>query len=117
MTDDLKDATTTEAIAEDWATVKLPPRLTGLPMTVWITENDGYPHDARVKVSQTHGSKIDPTNTATFAVRSTPHLIAGTLPASDQQMVLEWIRLNEDLILAYWNSTISTAELLQQLRK
>jgi hypothetical protein len=49
MTDDLKDTTATEAVAEDWAKVKLPPRLTGLPMAVWITENDGYPHDARSK--------------------------------------------------------------------
>jgi hypothetical protein len=24
--------------------------LTGLPMTVWITENDSYRHDMRVKV-------------------------------------------------------------------
>jgi hypothetical protein len=47
MTDDLKDMTTTEAVAEDWAKVKLPPRLTGLPMAVWIIENDGYPHLAK----------------------------------------------------------------------
>jgi hypothetical protein len=44
MTDDLKDTTATEAVAEDWAKVKLPPRLTGLAMAVWITQNDGYPH-------------------------------------------------------------------------
>ncbi len=49
MTDDLKDTTTTQAVAEDWAKVKLPPRLTGLPMALWITENDGYPHDVRVR--------------------------------------------------------------------
>ena len=36
MTDDLKDTTTREAVAEDWAKVKLPPRVTGLPMAVWI---------------------------------------------------------------------------------
>jgi hypothetical protein len=41
MTDDFKDTTTTEAVAEDWAKVKLPPRSTGPPMAVWITENDG----------------------------------------------------------------------------
>ena len=34
MTDDLKNTTTTDAVAEDWAKVKLPPRLTGLPMAV-----------------------------------------------------------------------------------
>src|SRR6516164_4377320 len=48
MTDDLKNTSTMEAAAEDWARVNLPPRLTGLPMAVWITENDGYPRDVRV---------------------------------------------------------------------
>ena len=38
MTDDLKNTSTMEAAAEDWARVNLPPRLTGLPMAVWITE-------------------------------------------------------------------------------
>src|SRR5207247_4916240 len=57
MTDDLKDTTTTEAVAEDWAKVKLPPRVTGLPMAVWITENDGYPYDVRVKVNTLLGGR------------------------------------------------------------
>ena len=34
MMDDLKNTTTTEAVAEDWAKVKLPPCVTGLPMAV-----------------------------------------------------------------------------------
>jgi hypothetical protein len=38
-----------------WAMAKLLPEETGLPMAVWITENDGYPHDVRVKVSNLHG--------------------------------------------------------------
>src|SRR3954470_2922847 len=33
--------TAVETDTEDWAAVKLAPRLTGLPMAVWITENDG----------------------------------------------------------------------------
>ena len=37
MTTDFNDTTPKEAVAEDWANVKLPPRLTGLPMGVWIT--------------------------------------------------------------------------------
>ena len=49
MTDDLKDTTATEAVAEDWAKVKLPPRVTGLPMAVWITENDRYLYDVGSK--------------------------------------------------------------------
>ena len=47
----------------------LPPRLTGLPMVVWLSERGQARHDARIKVSRTHGIRIDPTNTVTVAVR------------------------------------------------
>ena len=57
MTEDLKDTTTMQAVAEDWAKVKLPARLTGLPMAVWITENEAYPLDLRVKVSILHSGR------------------------------------------------------------
>jgi hypothetical protein len=79
MMDDLKDTTATEAVAEDWAKVKLPPRLTGLPMAVWITENDGYPHDVRVKVSTLHGSPGSWRTAPWIAVRPAPHeIVPGT---------------------------------------
>jgi hypothetical protein len=39
-------------LTEDWAAVKLIPRRTGLPRYVWITENQGYQHDVRAKVSR-----------------------------------------------------------------
>jgi hypothetical protein len=50
---------TLDDLAEDWAAMKVPPDDSGLPMAVWITENDGYPHDVRIKVSKPysgHGS-------------------------------------------------------------
>ena len=72
MTDDLKNTTTTEAVAEDWAKVKLPPRLTGLPMAVWITENDGYPHDVRVRVSTLRGGRGSWRTAPSIAVRPQP---------------------------------------------
>jgi hypothetical protein len=39
-------------LTEDWAAVKLIPRRTRLPRSVWITDNQGYQHDVRVEVSQ-----------------------------------------------------------------
>src|SRR5260370_35422460 len=84
MMDDLKDTSTTEAAAEDWAKVKLPPRLTGLPMAVWITENDGYPHDMRVKVSTLHGGRGSRRTPPSTTPRPRPHeIVPGRLPAAD----------------------------------
>ena len=39
-------------LPEDWAALRLIPRRTGLPRAVWITENQGYPHDVRAKGSR-----------------------------------------------------------------
>jgi hypothetical protein len=46
-----------DSFEEAYAMAKLPPRLTGLPMAVWITPNEGFPHDVRVKVSRIHGGR------------------------------------------------------------
>ena len=118
MTDDLKDTATAEAVAEDWAKVKLPPRLTGLPMAVWITENDGYPHDVRVKVSTLHGGRGSWRIAPSIAVRPQPHEIApGSLPAADVALVSRWIDLNQNVIVDYWNSVIDFDEVKPRLQQ
>ena len=118
MTDDLKDTTTTEAVAEDWAKVKLPPRLTGLPMAVWITENDGYPHDVRVKVSTLHGSRGSWRTAPSIAVRPRPHeIVPGSLPAADVALVSRWIDLNRDVIIDYWNGVIDFDQVKPRLKQ
>src|SRR5262249_11134040 len=107
MTDDLKDTTTTDAVAEDWAKVRLPPRLTGLPMVVWITENDGYPHDVRVKVSTLHGGRGSLRTAPSIAVRPQPHeIVPGSFPAPDVALVTRWNYLNRDVILYFWERLI-----------
>jgi hypothetical protein len=120
MTDDLRNTTATEAVAEDWAKVKLPPRVTGLPMAVWITENDGYPHDVRVKVSTFHGGRGSWRTAPSIAVRPQPHeIVPGSLAAADVALVSRWIDLNRNVIIDYWNSVIDFDEVkprLQQVR-
>ena len=121
MTDDLKDTTATEAVAEDWAKVKLPPRLTGLPMAVWTTENDGYPRDVRVKVSILHGGRGSWCTAPSIAVRPQPHeIVPGSLPAADVALVSRWIDLNRDVIIDHWNGVIDFDQVkprLQQLQQ
>ena len=118
MTDDRKDTTTTEAVAEDWAKVKLPPRLTGLPMAVWITENEGYAHDVRVKVSTLHGGRGSWRTAPSMAVRPQPHeIVPGSLPAADVALVSRWIDLNRDVIIDYWNGVIDFDEVTPRLQQ
>jgi hypothetical protein len=50
-------------------------------MAVWITENQGYPHDVRVKVSPLHGGRDIWPAAVSMAVRPVPHeIVPGSLP-------------------------------------
>jgi hypothetical protein len=95
----------------------LRPDDTGLPMVVWVSERGHARHDVRIKVAMTNGPKIDPTFTATVGVRPQPSLIAGYLQPLDLRAVERWIVLNEAVIVDYWNSAISTAEMLQRIQR
>jgi hypothetical protein len=103
---------------EDWAKVKIPPRLTGLPMAVWITEKDGYQHDVRVKVSPLHGGRGSWLTAPSIAVRPVPReVIPGSLPTDDVTLVIRWIELNRAVILDYWNEVIDFDEVPGRLRR
>ena len=93
------------------------PRTTGLPMVVWVGPSYGAPHDARIKVMQVHGIRMDPGNLAVVALRPLPHVVAGRLTAGDMQAVDRWITLNETAIIDHWNGLTDGAELARQLRR
>jgi hypothetical protein len=95
----------------------LSPRITGLPMTVWVSPSGSACHDVLVKVNMTHGNQMNIDNTAVVGVRPSPHLIAGQLSPDDERAVATWITLNADAIVAYWNGDIDTLELVQTLRR
>jgi hypothetical protein len=92
------------------------PRTTGLPMTVWVGPRGNARHDVRVKVNLTHGNQMNVDSTAVVGVRPAPHLVTGRLSSDDEQLVFEWIRINEGTIIGYWDGNIDTAELIQNLK-
>ena len=105
-------------VTEDelFAMVNLVPRLTGLPMTIWVQPESGLPHDIRIKVNMTHGRSMSISNLAVVGVAPAPWLVAGQLSPADMQAVSDWIRLNEAAIVDYWYFRIDTDEFLQRMR-
>jgi ethanolamine utilization protein EutQ (cupin superfamily) len=93
------------------------PRTTGLPMTVWVSPRGNVRHDVRVKVKMTHGNQMTISNTALVRVRPTPRVIAGQLSSSDEQAVFEWVALNADALVEYWEGRIDTIQLGQALKQ
>jgi hypothetical protein len=92
------------------------PRTTGLPMTVWVSPRGSARHDVRVKVNMTHGNQMTISNMAVVGVRPAPHVIAGQLSSSDEQAVFEWVTLNADALVEYWEGRIDTIQLGQALK-
>lgn len=107
----------TGAVDDLYAMTKLRPADTGLPMAVWVTENEGFQHDVRVKVSRIHGGRGVWSSAASVAVRPTPHLVVGALSTIDLRAVSEWIELNRAAITAHWDGAIGIAELLSRLQR
>lgn len=106
-----------DSLTGDWASVKLLPSDTGLPMAVWITENDGYPHDVRVKVSTLRGGRGSWRDAPSMAVRPRPReIISGSLPAADVALVGRWIELNRDVIVDFWNGVIASRDVHARLQ-
>jgi hypothetical protein len=111
--------TTEEIEAEErdlFEMANLYPDETGLPMTVWVSPRGNARHDVRIKVNLTHGNQMNISNTAVVAVRPTPRLIAGRLFPADVQAVFEWVKLNTDTLVAYWNGQIGTIQMAQALK-
>jgi hypothetical protein len=92
-------------------------RETGLPMTVWVSPRGRARQDARVKVCRTRGERMDGTNLAVVAIRPAPRVVHGPLAQSDFAPVPEWITLNKDALIGFWDGTLSTSELVARLRR
>jgi hypothetical protein len=92
------------------------PHTTGLPMTVWVSPR-GKRHDVRVKINMTHGNQMTVSNTAVVGVRPIPHLIARQLSTDDERAVFEWVTLNADTLVSYWEGRIDTIELGLALKR
>lgn len=109
-------------LAEDWAAVKLLPQRTGLPRAVWITENQGYQHDIRVKVSRVRSGRGTWPDAVSVTVRPdcaeiVPPGHQPELPPADLALVCRWIDLNRDTIVDFWDGAVDFLEAGARLKR
>ena len=86
----------------------LRPERTGLPFVVFISQKGGARHDVRVKVAP--GPRVRPSEMATVALRPDVRVIRGSLDAADLALLRQWIELNRDVLLQYWEGLIEYTE-------
>ena len=89
---------------ETFAMSNVPPKVTGLPMVVYISIRNAK-HGCRLKVSQMYGTKMRFGQWFSMTVEDEPRIIGdtGDIEVKDIQQVREFIRLNRRVILDFWD--------------
>lgn len=86
------------------------PKESALPFVVYISEKQGE-HDVRVKVGK------PPNFTASVSVPPAVDVGAGRLSERELALVLAWIELNRDVIIAHWEGKVaSSCDVLNALK-
>ena len=111
-----------DALTEDWAAVKLVRDDTGWRRAVGITENQGYRHDVRVKVSRLRTGRGSWPDAVFVSVRPTCEEVISPsrqpeLPTADLAQVCRWVELNRDMIIDFWDGVITPRQVYPRLRK
>lgn len=96
------------------------PKSTGLEMNIFISsgfvEGKMLKHSPRLKVSKNYNDKFDAYNTVTISDH--PEVIGlNDISRKDINSLKEFIKLNKETLLQYWNLEIDTMEMTQQLQK
>ncbi len=83
---------------------------------VWISPKAGAPHDVRVKVSR--GPRVHPGEMISVAIRPEVRVVGGGEISTEHLGLLrQWIELNRDVILRYWDGDIEyTRDAIAALR-
>jgi hypothetical protein len=82
-------------------------KLTGLPFVVWISPRGNAKHDVRVKVSPGPRATSDMT---TVGIRPEIRVIEGEMKAQDLVLLTQWIELNREVLIRYWDGDIAFTE-------
>jgi hypothetical protein len=110
----MDNAASIEDLDEDlYLMANVHPKRTGLPFVVYLSEKRGQ-HDVRVKVAA--GVKAADW-IASIGVRPKIEIVDGDLSSADFELVRQWIELNRDVIIGYWDRTIEdTADAIAALK-
>ena len=103
---------------DPFAMANLRPDDTGLPMTVWVSERAGAPHDVRSQglyLCTAHACCRQVPPALLCARRRISPLGIYPRPTCGQSAI--GFGVNEAVLIDYWQGAISTVELIQRLQR
>ena len=86
----------------------LRPEHTGLPFVVFISHRGRARYDVRVKVACV--PRVLPSEMLTVALRPSVRVVRGRLDPHDLALLRQWIGVNEQVLIDYWNGVIGCTE-------
>jgi hypothetical protein len=90
---------------------ELYPELTGLPFYVWVQPSMGARHGVRVGVSYDNRN-VGRRDLVSVAIRPDVRVVSGKLNNSSLALLRQWVSLNRDMIVKYWNNGMETMDSL-----
>ena len=83
---------------------------TGIDTVIWIDHK--WPNQKPFIMALTSLGKVS------ISIEDEPKVLEPDILTDDISAVIQWIRLNKDVLLDYWNEELyPTAQLLQQIKK
>ena len=94
----------------------LNPKTTGFPYYIWAGPPPAS-HGHRIKVVNEPG-RIDPQNSFSISIEDKPRVVAGkaNIPTKDLNSIIEWVKLNKDILLRHARMEIDDDELKDNLQ-
>lgn len=105
-----------------WEMANLKPEETGLPVIVYVSDKGNSQHGPRIKVQNDYSSKVTNdwfsiTIETNAKVPNSQSHIKIKVKDKDLVKVKQWISLNKDLLLKYWNGAITTTTFIKEFKK
>ena len=94
-------------------------KTTGLPMIVCVSEKRAT-HGPRIKVSRSYNHKVLIGDTFSVSIADKPKVVAGDvgeISTTDLKRVFDWVVLNKEALIKYWNHELLTDELIGVMEK
>lgn len=97
--------------------VNLGKNTTKLPVIIYISDNRGVNHGPRIKVNSEYGNTWSGSS-FTITIDAEPRVIGDTkkIKKDDMLDIIDWVKLNKEILLSYWKQDIDIAEVISGLK-
>ena len=92
---------------------------TGLSVVVYVSPAQGN-HGPRIKFMNDYGNAYDFDNTIPMTISDDPEIPVSfkqKIKSKDLQLVKQWVILNKDILLDYWNHKITTKQMINSIER